>query len=536
MRRLAAPLLIALALLVPSAVATAAPVADFQQAVPAARIAAAAGAPGAHAAGAWRTTPPLRAPRRFALLGLRAGDADEVALRVRRPDDGWSRWATVHAGDPVWSGPARVYQLRTQGPVRTLRMHFVAVARDHRPPATARAAAGLRPAIVPRSAWDPHDDCRPREIPVYGRVDFAIVHHTVSLNGYGRGDVPGMVLAICRFHRNGNGWNDLGYNLLVDRFGTVWEGRFGGVHEPVVGAQAQGWNSVSTGVAAIGDFGAGGLPDGALRSLARVLAWKLSLAGVPASGSIREVSIGGDLNRWREGAQVRFARIAAHRDGDLTECPGLGLLAQFPELRTQVRRLLPAPRDLLTISRTIVPQVNGGPVFLTGRLARATGTRPAGEPIALQVRQADAWVDVASATTGADGIWSTALSLTENTQLRAVHASSGTASPGIWVPVRAGIDVHISHRRVRPGATVELAGTTNPAKARVRVLVDRRGEGRPFRRVHAHVVTTVTGSFTRVLRLPTAGTYRLRAMTAADASNAAGISRSLVVRVSATRR
>jgi hypothetical protein len=533
MRRIAAPLLVLLALLLPTAVAAAAPVADFEQAVSAARFPAAGGS-GANAAGAWRTTTPLRAPRRFELLGVRAGDADEVALRVRRPDGGWSRWATVHAGEPVWSGAARVYQLRVDGRSRAVRMHFVAVS-GHRPSPSASAAAGLRPAIVPRSAWDSDHDCRPREIPVYGRVDFAMVHHTVSLNGYGRGDVPGMVLAICRFHRNGNRWNDLGYNLLVDRFGTVWEGRHGGVEQPVVGAQAQGWNSVSTGVAAIGDFGAGGLPDVALRSLARVLAWKLSLAGVPASGSIGEVSIGGDLNRWPEGAHVRFARIAAHRDGDETECPGLGLLTQFPELRAQTRRLLPAPRELLTISPAIAPQDAGGPVFLTGRLARAGGTRPAAETIALQRREAGAWVDVAAARTGADGIWNAALSLTENAQLRAVHTASGIASPAIATAVRAGIRVRADRAAVRLGGEVELTGTTSPPKARVRVVVERRVGERRFRRVRAQLVTTVTGGFARTLRLPAAGVYRIRATTAADAANAAGISRSLAVRVSARR-
>ena len=157
----------------------------------------------------------------------------------------------VVASDPIWVGRAGAVQYRLGRPAPGLRLHFVDVGVRGRGRARA-AQVPPPPAYVPRAGWGA-DKCPPRSAPAYGQVSAVHVHHTVSLNDYTPAEAPSIVLAVCRYHRNSNGWNDIGYNALVDKYGTLYEGRAGGLDQAVIGAQAQGFNSVTAGIANIGD-------------------------------------------------------------------------------------------------------------------------------------------------------------------------------------------------------------------------------------------------------------------------------------------
>ena len=82
------------------------------------------------------------------------------------------------------------------------------------------------------------------------------------------------------YHVQGNGWNDIGYNFLVDRFGTIYEGRGGGIDRNVIGAHAQGFNTGTVGVALIGNFTAATPTQAQQAALVRLLAWRLDVAHV----------------------------------------------------------------------------------------------------------------------------------------------------------------------------------------------------------------------------------------------------------------
>ena len=213
-----------------------------------------------------------------------------------------------------------------------------------RPPPGAAAAATAKPAIYTRAAWGANERLR-RSAPSYGSISLGFVHHTVSANSYSAASVPAMIRGIYAYHVQSLGWSDIGYNFLVDRFGRTWEGRYGGVDRPVVGAQTMNYNAVSFGVSAIGNFDVAGVPQAMTNAFKRIIAWKLSLTNLPATGPVPSPR----PPSWS--SATYFNRISGHRDGFQTTCPGRYLYARLPEIRRGAAALIAAaPKTVLVPS------------------------------------------------------------------------------------------------------------------------------------------------------------------------------------------
>jgi N-acetylmuramoyl-L-alanine amidase len=313
-------------------------------------------------------SPVIDAPARFDLVGV-AGEMRPLEYRARAEGEAWSEWVETASGDPVYFGGADEVQVRSRGVRPEGELFYVNVSGTSSP--ADRVLTGFReavnsafisaasvavadaqpvqPEVLPRAEWGANQNdggCPPRTGPSYGEVRAAIVHHTVSANDYTPEEAPGIVLGICRFHRNGNGWNDIGYNFLVDRFGNVYEGRAGGIAAAVVGAHTAGFNSQTFGVSSIGTHTAFGITPEAKQAFVDLIAWKLALHGTIAAGKSRLISGGGESNKYPRGKKVYVKRVSGHRRLGLTACPGDALKHQIKEIRRQAQAKIeghPAP-------------------------------------------------------------------------------------------------------------------------------------------------------------------------------------------------
>ena len=491
----------------------------------------------------------LRAPRRFDLLGVRGPDAarGRFEVRVRRRGGAWSPWVAlaVHgdhapdtgtgerASDPVWAGGCDELQLRASRRLRgPLRVHFVAVpAAGRRVPRARTAAAnpkkqfpaqpGTPPPIIARSAWGA-DSVPPRSAPDYGVVQLAFVHHTVTANDYAPDQSAAIVLGIAKYHRDTNGWNDIGYNFLVDQYGQVFEGRAGGVEQAVIGAQAQGYNSQSTGVAVLGTFSDAPIPEPAMAAITQLLGWKMSLHGVPCEGGLTVVSGGGSLNRYSSGTPVAMQRISGHRDGDKTECPGNALYAQLPELRRRAAGLAGpiVARGVVSLQPSADAVSYGADAVFTGTVIRPDSTAGAGAVVALQKRSTGgAWVTVARTTALVDGSWVVRVPWRRGGDVRAV--SAGVTSKAIPVQVKPALTTRRTPKRVSAGSSVALSGRVRPSVA-VAVLLEREGPDGEFHRVRIVPGTRRLTTWRAAVRLRRPGLYRLTARTGAKDGDVRG--------------
>jgi hypothetical protein len=208
--------------------------------------------------------------------------------------------------------------------------------------AQAAQAATTQPLVESRSGWGA-DPQYMSWVPEFSPAKKLIVHHTDTTNTYlDQAGAEEQIRIIYYYHSVTQGWGDIGYNFIIDKFGNVYEGRYsrayGGANpsgddaggKSVTGAHTEGWNTGTVGIALLGTFASQDVTPAARQSLESLLAWEATRNGIDPQATTAFVNP-------VSGATITTANIASHRDyNGTTACPGDVFYSTLPTIRADV--------------------------------------------------------------------------------------------------------------------------------------------------------------------------------------------------------
>ncbi|GLY14830.1 hypothetical protein Kisp01_18450 [Kineosporia sp. NBRC 101677] len=318
--------------------------------------------------------------------------AENLRISVRTLQSGvWGGWQALHndvgddavakqnvrgGTDPLYVGPSEGVQARIEvasGELPSdLKLELVdpgtsaydAIAAT----STYGAAQAAEPTILRRAQWGADEsklNCPPE---LTSTIKAGVLHHTAGSNRYSASQVPSILRGDYAYHLS-RGWCDIGYNVLVDKFGRIWEGRGGGLERAVTGAHAGGFNTNTFGVSMIGNYDTARPSAAAVNAVAKVFAWKLQQYHRDPKGKATLVSAGGGTSRYASGKSVTFPVIMGHRNTGHTACPGKYLYSYMDEIRSKATKLMQAALVNPSTPKSTAPR--GSALTVTARALRA---------------------------------------------------------------------------------------------------------------------------------------------------------------------
>ncbi|AKK12056.1 N-acetylmuramoyl-L-alanine amidase [Corynebacterium uterequi] len=198
----------------------------------------------------------------------------------------------------------------------------------------AKSVTAGMPDVVTRSAWGADPNLRHNPVTYSAPVKAAAVHHTAGSNNYSEAQAPGIVRGIQSYHGKTMGWGDIGYNALVDKYGNIYEGRYGGLDEAVQGAHVGAFNSHTWGISLLGNYMNARPSDEAIEAIGEMLGWRAAISGFDPKGTTQlTASFSFPGSKFGAGQTATFPRISAHRDFHYNSCPGDYLYAKLDTIR-----------------------------------------------------------------------------------------------------------------------------------------------------------------------------------------------------------
>ena len=229
---------------------------------------------------------------------------------------------------------------------------------------------GLPVAVTTRAEWGANASYMSWD-PEYARAGHVVVHHTAGTNSYSAGQSASIVRGIYYYHAVVLDWGDIGYNFLVDKFGTVFEGRSGSVAAPAgrmsIGAHARGVNTGTMGISMMGDYSTVSPSDAQLSSVGKMAGWFLKRAGISDVTGWAGLHVW-TTERYQAGSTISMPRILGHRDVGYTTCPGNVGYSKLGPIRAIAKAQGSSPQGGSSSAPSTVPQDHPGAVALRGAL------------------------------------------------------------------------------------------------------------------------------------------------------------------------
>ena len=356
--------------------------------------------------------------RTFSIVGLTwTGERDVAAfVRSQKADGTWSEWFEMDplnaregseksGTEPIFVGKTKRVQVstggvdlldrgRTDSGAPTTAKDLQAVFLDG---GEGQAQGGIQPVadsytwgmpkVITRAQWGAGRS----NSPYYSEpTTAATVHHTAGSNDYTEAQAPGIVRGIWQYHAVTQGWGDIGYHALVDKYGNIYEGRAGGMDRGPQGAHVGGFNQNTWGVSMMGNYQTAQPTTAALRAMGEIIGWKAAVAGFDPMGSsthYSEFSFPG--TKYAKGQSGTFNNINAHRDFHYNTCPGDNLYSKLPAIRAtaaaKYRTLRAGNRNGLGDSAvsTTAPSPEGQAAPNTAVPANTLSGLSSGDPVAI---------------------------------------------------------------------------------------------------------------------------------------------------------
>jgi hypothetical protein len=305
-------------------------------------------------------TAPVRAEQRLTHLGLSWSGEPDVGLRVRVGSD----WQAVPVRAACGGGrddrPGRrrsalvavpdtgeyTLDMGTDTPVRVGEINTMAEPKSASGPRSEKWDGGL--VYRTRAGWGADEGLRfsaeGTELfpPTWHPVQTLTVHHSATQNN--DPNPASTVRGIYYDHTVTREFGDLGYHLLIDEAGALYEGRWSGDDQvPVFGgasthkaplmanaAHVGGFNAGNVGVVLLGDLVDVEPTSAALDTLLQVLTVLTRVCRLDPTGTT-------DYVNPISGATATVPTISGHQDWEpTTECPGDKLHAKLPEIRKRI--------------------------------------------------------------------------------------------------------------------------------------------------------------------------------------------------------